>query len=96
MHHKQLIQMYIKKTCPYCIRAKELLDKKGFPYEEIDIEKHPEEKAEMEKRSGRHTVPQIFIGRYHVGGCDDLYALDAEGELDPLLEEVMNEGKSEE
>jgi len=94
--HKHLIQIYTKPGCPYCARAKELLDKKGFPYQEINIEHDLDLKKEMEQRSGRRTVPQIFIGRYHVGGCDDLYVLEADGELDALLEEVMSTGNKKE
>jgi len=80
------ITIYTKGWCPYCSAAKKLLDDKGATYTEIDIEKKPEARAEMiQKAMGRSTVPQIFIGERHVGGCDDLYALDARGELDRLL-----------
>jgi glutaredoxin 3 len=79
------IVMYSTDWCPYCARARGLLEGKGVAYEVIDIDEHPEARAQMMARSGRRTVPQIFIGDTHVGGCDDLYALDAAGGLDPLL-----------
>jgi len=76
MKKTHLVQIYTKPDCPYCTRAKALLSKKHVVYQEI--------------RSGRHTVPQIFIGHYHVGGCDDLYALEGAGKLDELLIEAIN------
>lgn len=80
------ITVYSKSTCPYCTAAKALLTKKGARFTEIDILKQPEQRAQMIQRAGgRTTVPQIFIGDKHVGGCDDLHDLDAEGGLDPLL-----------
>ena len=78
--------MYATGWCPYCARAKELLERKGVVLEEIDVEARPEARQEMTARSGRRTVPQIFIGKTHVGGCDDLYDLDARGGLDTLLQ----------
>jgi len=77
--------MYSKSWCSYCQRARSLLRAKGMQYEEIDIDEQPDRRAEMIERSGRSTVPQIFIDDRHVGGSDDLYALDAAGGLDPLL-----------
>ncbi len=77
--------MYSRSWCPYCQRARTLLQAKGMQFEEIDIEEQPAKRAEMITRSGRSTVPQIFIDERHVGGSDDLYALDAAGALDPLL-----------
>lgn len=77
--------MYCKSWCPYCQQARALLASKGVEAEEIDIELRPEQREEMIRRSGRSTVPQIFIGEHHVGGFDDIYELDAAGELDPLL-----------
>ena len=77
--------MYATGWCPYCSRARELLKKKGVDLEEIDVDARPEARAEMTARSGRRTVPQIFIGTTHVGGCDDLHALEARGGLDTLL-----------
>ena len=80
------IEIYTTSWCPYCSRAKTLLEQKGAAYEEIDVEGDDELRASMTKRAGgRRTVPQIFIGDRHIGGCDDLYALDARGGLDPLL-----------
>jgi len=81
------VTIYTKSWCPYCSAAKRLLDDKGVAFTEIDIEKKPEARAEMiRKANGRTTVPQIFIGEKHVGGCDDLYALDDRGQLEPLLQ----------
>jgi glutaredoxin 3 len=79
------ILIYTKSWCPYCARAKALLRRKGASYTEIDVEATPGRRDEMVTRSGRTTVPQIFIGPRHVGGCDDLHALDDAGGLDPLL-----------
>ena len=79
------VVMYLTDWCPYCARAQGLLERKGVELETINIEERPEARAEMMARSGRRSVPQIFIGDTHVGGCDDLYALDAAGGLDPLL-----------
>ncbi|MFC0217294.1 glutaredoxin 3 [Pseudochelatococcus lubricantis] len=80
------VTIYTKSWCPYCQRAKALLKKKGVPFHEIDIEKEPAERAVMIGRAhGRTTVPQIFIDDRHIGGSDDLHALDAEGTLDKLL-----------
>ena len=78
--------MYTTTICPYCHRAKRLLDSKGVRSEEIHIEGHSRRMQEMMERSKRRTVPQIFIGDIHVGGCDDLVALERRGELDQLLE----------
>jgi glutaredoxin 3 len=77
--------MYTTLICPYCVRAKHLLHRKGMDFEEIRIDKDHEQMRVMVARSKRHTVPQIFIGDFHVGGFDDLAALEARGELDPLL-----------
>ncbi len=79
------ITLYTKSWCPYCQRAKALLDTKGQPYEEIDLEAQPEREREMRERAGATSVPQIWIGERHIGGCDDLHELDARGELDGLL-----------
>jgi glutaredoxin 3 len=79
------IEMYTNSWCPYCQFARTLLHGKGAEFVEINLEEQPERRAEMIKRSGRHTVPQIFIGDRHIGGSDDLADLDAEGGLDPLL-----------
>lgn len=77
--------MYCTAACPFCQSAERLLVAKGVALEKIRVDLHPERRAEMMTRSGRRTVPQIWIGERHVGGCDDLYALDREGGLDPLL-----------
>jgi len=82
------IVLYVKQWCPYCQSAKRLLEQKGRAWQEIDIEAEPERRAEMIRRSGRSTVPQIWIGERHVGGYDDLAALETAGELDALLEEA--------
>ena len=80
------VVMYATDWCPYCARARRLLEEKGVPFEEIDVEARPEGRAEMIERSGgRSSVPQIFIGDTHGGGSDDLHALDASGGLDRLL-----------
>lgn len=79
------ILIYTSSICPYCIMAKRLLDKKGLTYIEINVDSKPGLREEMMKKTKRRTVPQIYIGDYHVGGCDDLYALDRNNQLDPLL-----------
>jgi glutaredoxin 3 len=79
------ITIYTKAYCPYCADAKALLTKKGQAFNEIPVRSWDEQKAMAQKAGGRSTVPQIWIGDRHVGGCDDLYALDAAGKLDPLL-----------
>jgi glutaredoxin 3 len=82
----QTVKMYTTAVCPYCIRAKQILKAKGVErIEEIRVDMQPEEKAKMMEITGRRTVPQIFIGDTHVGGCDDLMALDSRGGLVPLL-----------
>jgi glutaredoxin 3 len=77
--------IYSTQQCPYCDQARALFDRKNIPYTEIKIDQDPAQRDEMVKRSGRRTVPQIFINDHHVGGCDDLYALERAGQLDPLL-----------
>jgi glutaredoxin 3 len=80
------ITIYTKPGCPYCVAAKDLLRKQGAAFTEIDIARESGRRAEMIERSGGGmTVPQIFIGERHIGGCDDLYALHARGGLAPLL-----------
>ena len=80
------ILIYTKETCPYCVRAKNLLEAKGVTWEEVRIDLHPDRKEEMiEKANGAKTVPQIFIDDYHVGGCDDLFELDFDKKLDGML-----------
>jgi glutaredoxin 3 len=79
------VVVYQTGWCPYCTRAKQLLERKGVDFEEIDVDARPEARKEMTARSGRSSVPQIFIGATHVGGCDDLHELEASGRLDTLL-----------
>lgn len=80
------VLMYSTAVCPYCVRAEQLLVQKGVTeIEKVRVDLEPARREEMMARTGRRTVPQIYIGETHVGGCDDLYALDREGKLDPLL-----------
>jgi glutaredoxin 3 len=80
------IEIYTTTICPYCVKAKALFVKKNVPYTEINVEKDDDlRQSMMDRANGRRTVPQIFINDTHVGGCDDLYALDAAGKLDTLL-----------
>ena len=84
-NHADII-VYSTQFCPYCVQAKSLLNSKKVSFTEIDIDQQPDQYSEMVKKSGGVTsVPQIFIGDHHVGGCDDLYALEAQGGLDKLL-----------
>lgn len=83
---KAAVKMYATGTCPYCIRAEQLLLSKGVErFEKIRVDLHPERRSEMVALSGRRTVPQIFIGDSHVGGCDDLHDLERAGKLEALL-----------
>lgn len=85
---KANVEIYTWQTCPYCIRAKMLLRWKGVNYTEYKIDGDGAARVRMaERANGRRTVPQIFINNQHIGGCDDLYALDTKGQLDPLLAE---------
>lgn len=79
------VVVYTGPFCPYCVQAKMLLKRKGVEFREVDVSRDPAIRADVMARSGQRTVPQIWIGEYHVGGCDDLYALDRAGKLDPLL-----------
>jgi len=79
------VVMYTTSWCPYCTRARQLFDSKGVPYTEIDVDAVEGARTEMQRRSGRTSVPQIFVGERHLGGYDDTSALDQRGELDPLL-----------
>lgn len=84
----QPVTLYTTPICPYCVAAKRLLDSKGAEYTDIDVMANPDLRAEMMQRAnGRHTVPQIFVGETHVGGCDELHQLERAGKLDPLLNE---------
>lgn len=79
------IEIYTKATCPFCHRAKALLNSKGVSFQELPIDGDSAKREEMIQRSGRTTVPQVFIDGKHIGGCDDLHALNDAGGLDPLL-----------
>jgi len=79
------VVMYTTEWCPYCRRAEALLRAKGAEIEMIDVDAQPDRRAEMQRRSNRRTVPQIWIGATHVGGCDDLHDLERQGRLDALL-----------
>lgn len=81
------VEIYTKPTCPYCVRAKALLDKKGVSYQEIDVSASPAlQDAMKERANGRRTVPQIFINDQGIGGCDELHSLEATGKLNNMLE----------
>lgn len=81
----QDVMIYTTSSCPYCVKAKKLLDHKGVAYQEVDVSDEAERAKMIERAGGRRSVPQIFIGETHVGGCDDLYALEKDGKLDSLL-----------
>ena len=86
MSSQPRVLMYSTAVCPYCVRAEQLLRARGVAeIEKVRVDLDPERRAEMMEKTSRRTVPQIFIGETHVGGCDDLYALDAAGKLMPLL-----------
>ncbi len=82
------VVMYSTRFCPYCVRARTLLQSKGVVFTDIGVDGRPDLRREMTKRSGRRTVPQIWIGEHHVGGFDDLARLETQGQLDRLLETV--------
>lgn len=79
------VTMYSTRFCPYCVRARQLLDAKGVDYTDIAVDEQPQLRREMMERSGRRTVPQIWIGDEHVGGFDDLWSLERQGRLDDML-----------
>lgn len=79
------VEVFCTPYCPYCVRAKQLLEQKNVEYEDIRVDQDPDRHNEMITRSNRTSVPQIFIDGYHVGGCDDLFDLEAEGTLDSRL-----------
>ncbi len=82
----QAVEIYTSPFCGFCHSAKRLLQQKGASFSEVDLSREPRRRSEMLDRArGKHTVPQIFIGGRHVGGCDELYALERSGKLDPLL-----------
>ena len=80
------VVVYTTVSCPYCVQAKRLLDRKGVPYREIDVSGDAEKRSEMMQASGRRTVPQIFIAEQSIGGFDELYELEQSGKLDPMLQ----------
>jgi glutaredoxin 3 len=83
------VTIYTKPYCPYCIRAVSLLEKKGVAFTEVEAAFDPEKRREMMQRAGgRATFPQIFVGERHIGGCDDMLALERDGKLDPLLQQA--------
>ena len=79
------VTMYTTRFCPYCMRARQLLDSKQVEYTDIAVDEQPQLRSEMMQRSGRRTVPQIWVGDTHVGGFDDLWMLEQQGQLDPML-----------
>ena len=79
------VQIYLTTYCPYCTRAKALLQRKGVPFREINVDNDPAKRTWLREQTGQHTVPQIFIDGRGIGGCDDLHALDRAGQLDRLL-----------
>lgn len=79
------VTIYTRKTCYYCVQAKRLLDQLNVQYHEIPVDRDPTRLQEMKDRSRRHTVPQIWIGETHIGGCDELYTMHRAGQLEPLL-----------
>jgi len=79
------VVIYTTRICPYCVRAKQLFQRKGIAYEEIDVSNDHNTRMQLVERTKQRTVPQIFINDQHIGGCDDLYALERQGALDPLL-----------
>lgn len=79
------VTLYTTRFCPYCVRARRLLDSKGVDYTDIAVDAEPALRREMTERSGQRTVPQIWIGERHIGGCDELYHLERDGRLDALL-----------
>jgi glutaredoxin 3 len=89
-----MVRMYTTRWCPYCIAARRLFDALGVAYEDIDVGADPRLREDMESRSGRHTVPQIWIGEKHVGGFDDVNALRASGALARLLDEAAGQQKN--
>lgn len=82
------VTLYTTPWCPFCVRAKSLLKQKGALFEDIDVSRDPDRKREMMEKSGQRTVPQIWIGEQHIGGCDELFALERQGKLDAMLEKT--------
>jgi len=88
----QEVLIYATAACPYCVRARALLEQKAVPFEEVRVDMEPERRREMMERAGGSSVPQIFIGEQHIGGCDELHALERAGRLDQLLERASEPG----
>jgi glutaredoxin 3 len=88
------VLIYTTTICPYCVRAKRLLTKKGVPFREIDVSHDASARAYLVKATGQRTVPQIFINGKSIGGCDDLYALDRAGSLDAMLDQALTANRS--
>lgn len=84
------VTLYTTRFCPYCIRARDLLDAKGVPYRDIAVDSDPQLRREVMARSGQRTVPQIWIGEQHIGGCDDMLLLERLGHLDELIKRASN------
>lgn len=82
---QRLVKVYRTRSCPYCVKAVDLLEDKGVVFEEIDVSRNPYLRMEMEGKANRRTVPQIFVGEIHLGGCEDIYRMERAGELDDLL-----------
>ncbi len=82
---RKAVTLYTTRFCPYCIRARAFLDEKGVDYEDIAVDDDPQLRRELAQRSGRTTVPQIWVGEQHIGGCDDLLLLARQGRLDEML-----------
>ena len=79
------VTIYTTRTCPFCVRAKALLDSKGVPYKEIGVDGDTNARAALRERSGQRTVPQIWIGEKHIGGCEELFQVESRGQLQALL-----------
>ena len=90
MSQQAKVTLYTTRWCGFCARAKALLEHKGARYTEIPVDNEPEKRQEMMQLSGRYTVPQIWVGDVHVGGCDELYALEHSGQLDQLLKQASD------
>lgn len=86
---EQGVVIYTTRICPFCLRAKQLLEHKGVSYREIAVDGDHQLRESMQRRSGQRTVPQIWIGEQHIGGCDDLYGLERMGALDDILQQAV-------
>ncbi|MGE5788716.1 MAG: glutaredoxin 3 [Myxococcales bacterium] len=88
------VLIYTTRVCPYCIRAKQVLTKKGVPFREIDVSNDSDLRSYLVEATGQQTVPQIFIDGQSIGGCDDMIALDRQGKLDPMLKQALEKHSS--